>query len=303
METVELRPTQLEELADQLVSQFRRFHTQGVQVKRETDAVRIDGSLGQAHWSVEWKEPVCTWRLDDSEIRFVLALFQASLELQQKNFTLVITMRKPAENSPMNLVEEFCTASWNRLRNPLQEVFFRRAFNALVHLSELSEPALKTAVSAPSDQGVVVRALQNPEALAPVKSADPLLEARLRGIAAKQRLVESHGGSISADDVAKLLNISRQAVDKRRRNGQLLAVELGRRGYYYPVWQFGDSGTLPGLENVLESLRDYDPWMQLTFFVAPNPRLGNKAPFQALAERRLEGVLVAAQAYGQQGAA
>jgi hypothetical protein len=148
-----------------------------------------------------------------------------------------------------------------------------------------------------------VRALQSPEALAPLKTVDPLLDARLRGIAARQRLVEGHGGALTADEVAKLLNITRQAVDKRRRNGQLLAVELGRRGYYYPAWQFGESGTLPGLENVLKALTDDDPWMQLAFFIAPNPRLDGRAPYQALAGGRLEAVLIAAQAYGEQGAA
>jgi hypothetical protein len=303
METVELRPTGLEELADQLDLQFKRFRTRSVRVKRESDAVRVAGRLEQPGWSVEWNEPVCIWRLDNSEIRFVLARFQASLQLHHDSFILLVTPRKAGEDSPAGLIEEALAASWNRLRSPVQEVFLRRALNALVHLGELTDPVLKTAISAPSDQGVVVRALQSPEALAPLKAVDPLLDARLRGITARQRLVESHGGALTADEAARLLKVTRQAVDKRRRNGQLLAVELGRRGYYYPAWQFGESGTLPGLESVLEALSDHDPWMQLAFFVAPNQRLDGKAPYQALAEGRLEAVLVAAQAYGEQGAA
>ena len=82
-----------------------------------------------------------------------------------------------------------------------------------------------------------------------------------------------------------------------------MAVELGRRGYYYSAWQFGESGTLLGLESVLKALSDHDAWMQLAFFIAPNPRLDGRAPYQALAEGRLEAVLIAAQAYGEQGAA
>ncbi len=303
MNTVELRPTQLEELADQLDSQFKRFHTLDVHVKRESDAVRIAGRLGRAGWSVEWNEPVCIWRRNNSEIRFVLAPFQASLQLQHDSFTLLVKQKKASEDSPASLIEETFAASWNRVRSPVQEVFLRRALNALVHLGELTDPVLKTAISAPSDQGVVVRALQSPEALAPLKAVDPLLDARLRGITARQRLVESHGGALTADEVAKLLKVTRQAVDKRRRNGQLLAVELGRRGYYYPAWQFGESGALPGLESVLKTLSDHDAWMQLAFFIAPNPRLDGKTPYRALEEGRLEAVLIAAQAYGEQGAA
>jgi hypothetical protein len=303
MKTVELRPTQLEELAHQLDSQFKKFHTRDVHVKRETDAVRVAGRLRRPGWSVEWNEPVCIWRLNNSEIRFVLEPFQASLQLQHDSFMLLVTRKKAAEGSPASLIEETLAASWNRVRSPVQEVFLRRALNALVHLGELTDPVLKTAIAAPSDQGVVVRALQSPEALAPLKTVDPLLDARLRGIAARQRLVESHGGALTADEVAKLLNITRQAVDKRRRNGQLLAVELGRRGYYYPACQFGESGTLPGLESVLKALSDHDAWMQLAFFIAPNPRLDGRAPYLALAGGRLEPVLIAAQAYGEQGAA
>jgi hypothetical protein len=303
MKAVELRPTQLEEFARQLDFQFKKFHTRDVHVKCESDAVRVAGRLGRPGWSVEWNEPVCIWRLNNSEIRFVLEPFQASLQVQHDRFMLLITPKKATDGSPASLIEEALAASWSRVRSPVQEVFLRRALNALVHLGELTDPVLKTAISAPSDQGVVVRALQSPEALAPLKAVDPLLDARLRGIAARQRLVESHGGTLTADEVAKPLKITRQAVDKRRRNGHLLAVELGRRGYYYPAWQFGESGTLPGLESVLNALSDHDAWMQLAFFISPNQRLDGKAPYEALAKGQLQAVLIAAQAYGEQGAA
>lgn len=297
MQTVELRPRQLEELADQLDFEFKRFHTQGVHIRREADAVRVQGRV-QTGWSVEWKDPVWTLRLHDSVIRCLLGLFESSLQWQQNSFTLLIKEKKPSAD----LRAEF-GGSWTEGRSPVQEVFLRRAFNAVAHLGELSDPVLQGAIAAPSDQGVVVRALQSPEALAGVQSEDPLFNARLRGIAAKQRLLESHGGSISVEEAARLLRITRQAVDKRRRNGQLLAVAFGRRGYHYPVWQFADSGTLPGLESILRALKDHDPWMQVAFFVSPNPRLEGKSPASALSENRVDEVLIAAQAYGEQGAA
>jgi hypothetical protein len=105
--------------------------------------------------------------------------------------------------------------------------------------------------------------------------------------------------------LAKLLGISRQAVDKRRRNNTLLAVQAGGRGYRYPVWQVVDGRALAGLEDVLEALADHDPWMTLQFFLRENLRLDNQRPLDVLREESddsLEDVLAAARTYGEQGA-
>src|SRR5260370_35150942 len=86
-------------------------------------------------------------------------------------------------------------------------------------------------------------------------SDDPLLAARRRGLKRKKQMLEASGGALSSEQVAKVLGISRQAVDKRRSSNQLLALTQGRRGYRYPSFQFEDGKTIQGLEEVLYQLK------------------------------------------------
>jgi hypothetical protein len=131
---------------------------------------------------------------------------------------------------------------------------------------------------------------------------DTLAIPRIKGLRIKHDLLRQEGGVISSRQVAEILGISRQAVDKRRLQGKLLAVSLGRRGYFYPLWQFGDKGVLEGFEEVMEILRDEDPWTIMIFFLSKNSMLKNKKPLDKLRQRHLNEVLRAAGAVVNQGA-
>ena len=98
-------------------------------------------------------------------------------------------------------------------------------------------------------------------------------------------------------------DLTRQGVNRRRRAGVLLAIDVGRRGFRYPAWQFVRTGTLPGLERVLRALAGHDSWMQLAFMLDPNPRLNDTSPLAALRAGREDDVVAAAQALGEHGAA
>jgi hypothetical protein len=116
-------------------------------------------------------------------------------------------------------------------------------------------------------------------------------------------LLDAEGGAVGVQEVANLLGLSRQAVNKRRRNGTLLAVSLGRRGYLYPVWQFATGGVLPGLRGVLEDLKGHDSWMQLAFMLNPSPCLEGESPLAELRRGNIDAVRVAARSYGEHGPA
>jgi hypothetical protein len=151
--------------------------------------------------------------------------------------------------------------------------------------------------------GVVLQALVERLADRLLIVGDPLAKARLRGALAQRELVAADGGALSGAEIATLLGVSRQAVDKRRKAGQLLAVELPRRGYLYPAWQVTDAGVLPGVVEVLAALRDHDPWAQARFFVTGSTRLGGKRPLDRLRRGDVEAVLRAARAFGEHGSA
>jgi hypothetical protein len=185
---------------------------------------------------------------------------------------------------------------------PLLRTLLRRAINAVLQFTALSEKAIANATEAPTDLVVLLRALSSTELLDDLKAAEPLAPAFIRGIEASRRLIDEHGGALSAVQVAKTLGISWQMVETRRRTEKLLAVSTGRHGYRYPAWQFDESGVLPGLEDVLKVLATHDEWMQVAFFVSRNQRLSNRTPVETLKVGRVDLVLDAAEVYGEHGA-
>jgi len=181
--------------------------------------------------------------------------------------------------------------------------FARRALRAVARLSDqMAEASLREAVSAPSDYGVLLAALESEPGLAALSQEDPLAEARLRGIEAKQRLLTAEGGTLGVQEVAVLLGLSLQAVYKRYRAGRLLAIYRGRHGFVFPAWQLVPGGVLPGLEKVLEALSDLDPWMKLAFFLGENAALKGKRPLDLLRKGLLPEVLRSAELHGRHGA-
>ena len=186
--------------------------------------------------------------------------------------------------------------------DPILRTLLVRGINAVLRFTALSESAIANATAAPTDLTVLLRALSSTELLDDLTAAEPLAPAFIRGIEASRRLIDEHGGALTAVQVAGTLGISRQMVDKRRRAGKLLAVSTGRHGFRYPAWQFDVSGVLPGLAEVLRVLAPRDEWMQVAFFVSEDQRLANRTPVDTLKAGELDAVLDAAAVYGEHGA-
>jgi hypothetical protein len=136
-----------------------------------------------------------------------------------------------------------------------------------------------------------------------MKAKELLQEARLRGVLARDRLLQAEGGPLPAEKAAAFLRSTRQTVNNRRQKGALLGFQVGKRGYVYPAWQFTPDGALPGLGLVLAELRDCDPWTQLAFMLNANSRLRGETPLAELRRGHVEAVVKAARAYGRQGGA
>lgn len=166
--------------------------------------------------------------------------------------------------------------------DPLREAFRRRAVGAVERMArEASTEALTEALAAPSDTGTVARALAEQATADVLRRLEPLAGAIARGAEARTRLAEAAGGMLSADDAAKALGISRQAVDKRRAAGKLLAVRV-RGDWHYPSAQFRDGEVLPGIETVISGLPDASAWSVLDFLLVPDDALGGRSPLALL---------------------
>ncbi len=191
--------------------------------------------------------------------------------------------------------------SLSRTEHP---VFFSRAFNALSSIAnELSSQSVEELTASPTDFELLVNAVSATSTAAASTDGDPLIRAKLRGIEHRKRIIEKLGGTLSAQQVSELIGISRQAVDRRRSQNQLIGLTQGKRGYAYPAFQFEDGKTLDGLKEVLDALSGHDPWMQSIFFASGNDRLNGRTPLDALRQGKTEAVVRAAEAYGEQGAA
>jgi hypothetical protein len=195
------------------------------------------------------------------------------------------------------------TSLLKNLSETRHPAFFSRMFRVVMGLErDLTSKRIEEATAAPTDQLVLLEALSSVPWASELAAEDPILAAKLRGLELRKDMLKVAGGTLTSETVAEVLDVSRQAVDKRRTANQLLALTQGKRGYSYPGFQFEDGKTLKGLEEVLAKLRSLDPWMKLRFFTSPHERLNQKIPMDVLRKGKVEDVVAVASAYGEQGA-
>ncbi|MBL9172507.1 MAG: hypothetical protein JNL10_03135 [Verrucomicrobiales bacterium] len=143
------------------------------------------------------------------------------------------------------------------------------------------------------------RMLGNPES-----RSEKLARAHVRGLEVRQQLAESEGGSLSSEEAARLLRISKTAVLKQLAAGRLFAWREERlQAARFPRWQFDDHGhVLPGLEEVLEILNGngrLNPWSKILFFLQSRNGPDGRRPLDQLRRGQVKAVVQAAQAYAE----
>jgi phosphoglycolate phosphatase-like HAD superfamily hydrolase len=153
---------------------------------------------------------------------------------------------------------------------------------------------------AQDDLSAVVEVLTQTEIMAELAPVDPLATHRLKGMLVKQQLLNYQGPPpLNSEQVAELLMMSREAVNKRRRSKQLIAVNLGKRGYRYPAWQFQEGKVLPGIKEVLKTLDAPGEWTPLLFLCSGDPSLNGVTPLEKLQAGEIDSVVAAARCYGK----
>jgi hypothetical protein len=131
---------------------------------------------------------------------------------------------------------------------------------------------------------------------------DKLALALARGLEARQQLAEAEGGSLSSEEAARLLRISKTAVLKRLAAGRLLAWREERlQAARFPSWQFDEHGqVLEGLEEALAILNQderLDAWGKVLFFLQQKSSLSDRRPLDLLRAGKMKELRLAAQAY------
>ena len=262
----------------------------------QTLTLRVFISHASSDFKFEMKERCLFFQMKQRRLTLNLEKFLIRTAYQGKNFCLDIDRDPDLEHS-------FLTSTLRQFTTTKYPAFYTRVLRAVKSLEDdLTNDRIDEATAAPTDHLVMLEAVSSAPWVAELGSDDPLVAAKLRGLELRQQMLKTSGGTLSSQQVAKVLGISRQAVDKRRSSNQLLALTQGKRGYRYPSFQFDEGKILNGFEEVLGELEALDPWMQLNFFTSAQERLGGKTAIKALQEGLVEEVKSVASAYGEQGA-
>jgi hypothetical protein len=127
---------------------------------------------------------------------------------------------------------------------------------------------------------------------------DPLADARVRGFAARRKLIERAGGLLPIGEAAARLDLTPEDVSEHRSRGTILSVPV-RGEWVYPACQFTtDHGLIPGIDRFVLAMSEADPWTRLAVLLAPSHRFDGRAALDLLLAGRTGDALSIAASYG-----
>lgn len=120
-----------------------------------------------------------------------------------------------------------------------------------------------------------------------------------RGLKRKAALLREAGGGLSVSEASKLLGIDSGELE---RTHSLLSVPMDSGELVWPAFQFERRAMIHSIGKVLAAIYVDDPWMRLSFFFLKLGELDGQTPVQAIRERSLDVVILAARHFGDHGA-
>lgn len=182
-------------------------------------------------------------------------------------------LRSPAGGRPGNEITD----------NSIRGVFYGRVTEWARNLAETAPTeVLAEALSRVSARSTIVHVLDQIPAEAEKSEEEILREKALeRGVLLQDRLRREAGGLQPTQWVADHLGVTRQTIDRYRKEGALLALDTAH-GFMFPVCQFHEGRVIPGLREVLAGLQDGNFWETLSALVTPVPSLRGRSIIEAL---------------------
>lgn len=130
---------------------------------------------------------------------------------------------------------------------------------------------------------------------------EKLAQALARGVPVRQQMALEEGGSVSAEEAARILGITKQAALAQYHAGKLLGFRTEKQNALrFPLWQFAGSGRLPGLGEVLQRLNEphiLDDWAKIGFFLQAHRLSKGKRPLDCLRNGDIKEALRIADAF------
>jgi hypothetical protein len=185
---------------------------------------------------------------------------------------------------------------------PMRQAFSKRLHEVVDRLAQTADESTLEEVLGMADAfsglGVAMQRMATSDAAA---VRDPLAAARVRGIAARERLIDGAGGLLRLSEAAEWLAVTTQAVSGRRSRQTILAVPLPNGEWVYPACQFTEDGLVPGIDAFVRASSEADPWTRLAVLLAPSGRYSGKSALDLLKEGREAEARSIAATYGEQG--
>jgi nucleoid DNA-binding protein len=172
----------------------------------------------------------------------------------------------------------------------------------------IAGPPLHARQAVEATEKVVFLPKTCPDAIPPIDEPafdpGPRAKAVLKGLEIAREDLRSSGGSYDLEQVRRLMHdVSRQIIDRRVREGSLLAVPGPSNKRRYPAVQFKEDGkVVEGLQIVQEALPTKNGFAILNFLIRPDRRLGDRKPIDLLKAGEVDLVVEAARRLGEQGA-
>jgi len=124
-----------------------------------------------------------------------------------------------------------------------------------------------------------------------------------RGVLARRRLEDAEGGSLTTEEVAANVGITRQAVDARRQKAQLVGWRTNDKKWRYPAWQFGPNGLpIEGIARCIEETGLDNEWSAMVFFLSAAESLDGLRPLDLLRRGETNRAIDYARRYHRHGA-
>lgn len=163
-----------------------------------------------------------------------------------------------------------------------KDALFRRIATAFERIADdITDEMALAALAAPSDLGSLARLLSDERLNDPALQIDPMASVLARSVQHREILFERAKPTLSAEDAAGVLGISRQAVDKRRAGQKLLALRV-QGDWRYPEFQFTKNGVVPGFEDLLAAYDGQDPWVILDALTAKDSAFDGRSLIEVL---------------------
>jgi hypothetical protein len=109
----------------------------------------------------------------------------------------------------------------------------------------------------------------------------------------------AEGGACSGTDLNKLFGLTAAVLHRRRKERRIICWRDARHDFFYPRWQFTDSGALlPGVREVLQIFNSDDEWRVMRYFLGVRKQLGNRRPLDLLRAEETEKVIAHAGHHG-----